>query len=62
MTNSAQLPSRPENRFHVSMKIDAGALGRLRPTAWSWIAMRAVTSGLSSFGMPTQMTVRRRRA
>ena len=38
---------------------DVGPLARPRPrTASSWTSRRAVTSGLSSLGMPTQTTVR----
>ena len=40
------------------MKITSGRSAAAALAAWSWIAIRAVTSGLSSFGIPTQISVR----
>ncbi len=58
MTYSAQPPVRPENRLHVSMNTIDGRLAASALAVSSCTCMRNVTSGSSSLGMPTQITVR----
>ena len=58
MTYSAQPPLRLENRAHVSTNCTSGRVAKAARTASSWTSRRAVTSGLSSLGIPTQITVR----
>ena len=55
-TYSAKPRLRPENRFHVSMNTTFGRLAASAMTTSFCTCMRAVTSGLSSLGMPTQIS------